>query len=390
MNSINLLKSLESLLTEPVAQQAPTFLGESRAAVIRGLDTSLSNVLGAVMRHSTTPADSERLLRVLRMPNIDLTLLTRDLSGMFAGGEATNNLIHSGNASLGLLFGQKIHGFNDALAGISGLASNNAALLTAMVTPFVLAAIKHAATEVGPLEAASLGTVVDSQALHLKGRISEKLLGTLGIGGIATWLGSESRDVRDEVHAIGAGAKQAVVATEREVAERKSKWLWIGLLLLALLALLSLGYCMKHTSDDDEPPEVTASAPSVASAATAVADAIPKGAGIIAAMMEGKPALKVYFDYGKSALSSDFADKAKDVLTYLKDNPSSKASVSGFTDSSGDPTLNAALAKKRAESVQAALQAAGLDTSRISLDKPVELNGSTPDAKDRRVEIHVQ
>ncbi|MCW0127825.1 DUF937 domain-containing protein, partial [Burkholderia pseudomallei] len=200
------------------------------------------------------------------MPNIDLTLLTRDLSGMFAGGEATNNLIHSGNASLGLLFGQKIHGFNDALAGMSHLASNDAALLTAMVTPFVLAAVKHAATEAGPLEAASLGTVVDSQALHVKERISEKLLGTLGIGGIATWLGSESSDVRDEVHAIGAGAgaKQAGVATEREVARRKPKWPWLVLLLLALLALLSLGFCMKRTPDATQPPEATASAPGVA------------------------------------------------------------------------------------------------------------------------------
>ncbi|WP_080409867.1 DUF937 domain-containing protein [Burkholderia ubonensis] len=251
MESVNILRLLESLLNEPVVQQVPAFLSESRASVIRGLDTSLSNVFGAVIRQSMTPAGSEWLLQVLRMLHIDLTLLTRELSGMFAGGEATNSLILSGNSSLGLLFGQKIRNFNDALAGISGLAPSNAALLTAMITPFVFAAIKHAATVTGPLDAAGLGTVVDSQSLYLKGRISEKLLATLELGGNAAWLGTECSDVRDEVSAIGAGANQVVVVTEREAARRSARRTWLG--------LLSLGFCVKLTPDGTQPPEAAAS-----------------------------------------------------------------------------------------------------------------------------------
>ncbi|KWA83083.1 hypothetical protein WL30_21215 [Burkholderia ubonensis] len=388
MDSVNILKSLESLLTEPVALQVPTFLDELRAPVVHGLDVALSNVLGAIARHNQTSAGSDSLLRVLRTTHVDSNLLTRDLSGMFTGGDATHNLVNVGKSALETLFGHKIQDFGHALAGVCGLASRNAMLLTELVTPFVLAAIKHAAMMHGPLQASSVDAVLDAQSVHLDGRVSEKLLGALGLG-----IGGSH--IREEIRAAGIGATGAVLAAERNIFTRHRKWSWLGLLLLALLALLLLGFCVKRTPDTAQSPEAAASTPNAAAAvaqdaASAVAGVIPSGAGIIAAMMEGKPSLKVYFDYGKAELSPDFADKSKDVLAYLKDHPSSKVSVSGYTDSSGDPTLNAELAKKRAESVKANLLAAGIDASRISLEKPLAFSGATSDAKDRRVELHVQ
>ncbi|WP_081061732.1 OmpA family protein [Burkholderia territorii] len=406
MTSQNILKSLQSLLIDPISRQAPAFLNEPQITVAHGLDFALSNVLGAIVRHGMPPSNIDSLLHVLQMPSIEPTLLTENLTEMFTGGDATHNLIEIGTVALKSIFAQKTQNFTDALAAVSGLTSKSAVLTTSMVTPFVLAAIKRAVTASDPLNVSSLRTVLEAQSLHLKGHVSEKLLSALGLGGYPAWLGKEDNKLHDEAPAVGTCAKQAVAAAKRDVAAHKPKWLWLGLLLLALLALLSLGFCMKRTPDAAQPPDVAASTPSVASAAAtgvasaatatvqnavnSVAGAIPKGAGIVAAMMDGRPTLKIYFDYGKSRLTSEFAEKAKDVLAYLKDNPSSKASVSGFTDSSGDPTLNAELAKKRAESVQAALQAAGIDASRVKLDKPVAVSGNNSDAKDRYVEIHVQ
>ncbi|KIP17193.1 ompA family protein [Burkholderia sp. MSHR3999] len=387
MSQVDILKSLESLLSEPVAQQAPAFLNESRIAVIHGFDGALANVLGGIVHLCKTSTGTESLLHVLHASNVTPDLLTRDLSGMFSGGEATSKLVETGKLALQLLFGSKIHEFNGVLSGVSGLMSKNAALLAEMVTSFVLAAIRHAATTAGPLTTSSLSAVLEAQSRYLKGRLSERLLGALGFAGIAAWLSGESHHLRDDMRATGAEVRRAESGIEREAATHKRKWLWLGLILLALLALLFLGFCSKRTPDMSQSSDAAAPASSTVSA---VADAIPKGAGIIAAMMEGKPELKIYFEYGKAELSSDFAGKAKDVLAYLTDNPSSKASVSGYTDSSGDPTLNAELAKKRAESVKAALMAAGIDASRISLDKPLEVSGGTSDSKDRRVEIHVQ
>ncbi|KVU14993.1 hypothetical protein WK62_30060 [Burkholderia ubonensis] len=388
MDSVNILKSLESLLTEPVSLQVPTFLDELRAPVVHGLDVALSNLLGAIARHNQTSAGSDSLLRVLRATHVESDLLTRDLSGMFAGGDATHNLVNAGKSALETLFGHKIQDFGHALAGVCGLASRNAMLLTELVTPFVLAAIKHAATMRGPLQASSVDAVLDAQWIHLGGRVSEKLLGALGLG-----IGSSH--IREEIRSTGNGATGAVSAAEHNIFARQRKWSWLGLLLLALLALLLLGFCVKRTPDTAQSPVTATSTPNAATAvaqdaASAVAEVVPHGAGIIAAMMEGKPSLKVYFDYGKAELSPDFADKSKDVLSYLKDHPSSKVSVSGFTDSSGDPTLNTELAKKRADSVKANLLAAGIDASRISLDKPLAFSGTTSDAKDRRVELHVE
>ncbi|MGU7841646.1 DUF937 domain-containing protein [Burkholderia sp. AW33-5] len=393
MAPINLLQSLESLLTEPIAQQAPAFLTESRTSVVNGVGVALSNLLGAVVRFGTTANGVDSLLRVLSMPNVDPSLLTQDLAGMFAGGAATHKLIDLGKSQLELLFGANTEGFNAALAEATNLASKHATLLTGMVIPFVLASIKQAATRMGPLEPSVLGTVLDTQSQHLDGRLSEKLLGVLGLGGLAGWLGAKNKQLGGEIRPNEGNTNRAAVAAKHDVNNRTRIWTLLGLLLLALLALLSLGFCMKRTPNTAQPTEIAASSTATTmakDAASAVTDVIPKGAGVIAGMLEGKPALKVFFDFGKADLPVDFTDKVKDVLTYLKDNPSSRVSVSGFTDSSGDPTLNAELARKRAESVKAGLLATGIDGSRVSLDKPASVSGDTPDAGNRRVEIHVQ
>ena len=139
--------------------------------------------------------------------------------------------------------------------------------------------------------------------------------------------------------------------------------------------------------------DATKAAATVATdAAKAVAEAIPNGAGALTALIDGVPALKVYFDTGKTALSPDFADKSKAVLDYLKANATSKAVVSGFNDPTGNAAANAELSKNRALAVAAALKAAGLSEDRVILEKPVA--GTVPagasNAEARRVEITIR
>ena len=62
--------------------------------------------------------------------------------------------------------------------------------------------------------------------------------------------------------------------------------------------------------------------------------------------------------------------------------------VSGFHDDSGDPALNAELSKQRAQNVANALAVAGVDPSRVDLQKPALANGGD-EAAARRVEVTV-
>jgi K(+)-stimulated pyrophosphate-energized sodium pump len=124
--------------------------------------------------------------------------------------------------------------------------------------------------------------------------------------------------------------------------------------------------------------------------AAAMAQAAPEGAGALAALVDGRPALKIYFDSGKEVLTPEFAEKSKDLVDYLKTHAETKVSVSGFNDPSGDPAANALLAKARAVAVASGLIAAGIAEDRIALKKPAETTGSGGNAEARRVEVTVE
>ena len=61
--------------------------------------------------------------------------------------------------------------------------------------------------------------------------------------------------------------------------------------------------------------------------------------------------------------------------------------ISGFHDASGDPAMNAELAKQRAFAVRDALKALGVAEDKIELKKPEETTASGSNAEARRVEV---
>ncbi len=105
------------------------------------------------------------------------------------------------------------------------------------------------------------------------------------------------------------------------------------------------------------------------------------------AMAADFPSAKVLFETGKSEVPADSADAIKKVVEFLGGQADAKVQLSGFTDSSGDPAMNAELAKTRAEAVGAAITAAGIAADRIVFKKPDEsVKAGSPD-EARAVEI---
>jgi outer membrane protein OmpA-like peptidoglycan-associated protein len=142
----------------------------------------------------------------------------------------------------------------------------------------------------------------------------------------------------------------------------------------------------KAKADADAAAKATADA-----AAKSAAEAVPAGSGLVAFEKDGAPALKVYFDTGKTAVAAGFADTAKTLVEYLKANASSKAVVSGFNDPTGNAAANAELSKNRAKGVAAALKAAGIAEDRVLLEKPADTTGSAlSNSEARRVEVTIR
>ena len=99
---------------------------------------------------------------------------------------------------------------------------------------------------------------------------------------------------------------------------------------------------------------------------------------------------RVYFASGSAQLPMDAGSTLDAVIRTLRDYPRARARVSGFHDATGNAEVNAELAKQRAQNVRDTLVAAGIDATRIDLDKPALTTGSGDANAARRVEVTVR
>lgn len=99
---------------------------------------------------------------------------------------------------------------------------------------------------------------------------------------------------------------------------------------------------------------------------------------------------KLYFETGKSELPAEATTTLEPTIEWLISHPESKAVISGYHDARGNRESNQKLAKARAQSSMDTLVAAGIETSRIEMRKPIETEGSGNEGEARRVEIAIE
>ncbi len=246
-----------------------------------------------------------------------------------------------------------------APAAAAGKASAGAAAsaTTPAVAAPVAAVAAAAAVVAAPIAAMSAAPVVPAPSAHA-----------------AKSHGIPEPDGRNVIFSTGCLAAAAVIG---------------AIILAALLAW----FIMRETGPKTTAVVATASveAPAPAPVVPAPAPAAPEGAGVIAAERDAKPMLKVYFDTGKSIVTPEFTAAAAPVLAYVKANPTATLGISGYNDPTGNAVRNAALSKKRAENVKAALETLGVPADKALLEKPAEASGTgATNAESRRVEVVIK
>ena len=109
-----------------------------------------------------------------------------------------------------------------------------------------------------------------------------------------------------------------------------------------------------------------------------------------------KAAKNIFFTTGSSKLLAKSFKSLKEVAQILKDNPTYKIDVDGYTDNTGKEDKNQILSENRAGSVKAYLITNGVDESRIvstghGINDPIADNKtSVGRAKNRRVEMKLR
>lgn len=174
-------------------------------------------------------------------------------------------------------------------------------------------------------------------------------------------------------------------------------WLLLALAVIALIFLLKSCVAEKPvatdrtTAGEEAAPPVSEVNPGAQVSENSAAPTVPAGAGVVSGVRDTKPLLTVYFASGQSAVSNDLAAATANLKSYLDAHADAKLAVSGYNDPSGNAALNAALSKKRAQGVAAALVAAGIPEGMIELVKPADTTSTsiTPE-QARRVEVTIQ
>jgi K(+)-stimulated pyrophosphate-energized sodium pump len=120
-------------------------------------------------------------------------------------------------------------------------------------------------------------------------------------------------------------------------------------------------------------------------AATAPAPVPTASASDAASVVVEDGVVKFFFASGKAQVADGGAQALEQVVAGVAGGK--RAVISGFHDASGDPAMNAELAKQRAQAVAALLKAAGVADDKVELKKPEQMQGDGPAHLARRVEV---
>lgn len=302
-------------------------------------------------------------------------------------------------------------GQGDLLSGITsklGIGGSTASSALGFLLPMVIGKLTPGGSIPISLSSDVMGFITGDASALTKG-VSGAAGAAVGAAGAATVAASKVVEIAGYAagSAANAGANAAVAAGGGLM-----KWLpWLA---AGIAALFLLSYCnkgsdaakqaadgaknaaaasadaVKTKADAEAAAKATADAAAAATAKIAT-EVAPAGSGLVAFTNDGVPALKVYFDSGKTIVAAGFAETAKELVEHLKANPSSKAVVTGFNDPTGNATANAELSKNRAKGVAAALKAAGIAEDRVLLEKPADTTGSAlSNSEARRVEVTIR
>jgi outer membrane protein OmpA-like peptidoglycan-associated protein len=121
-------------------------------------------------------------------------------------------------------------------------------------------------------------------------------------------------------------------------------------------------------------------------AAKPVAEAAAAADGASVKVEDG--VVKFYFASGKADLATGGNEALAEVVKAVAAGQS--VVISGFHDASGDPALNAELAKQRAMGVRDALVALGVAADKVELKKPEQTLADGSASEARRVEVTVK
>ncbi|HVI48382.1 MAG TPA: OmpA family protein [Chitinophaga sp.] len=395
--SFDLLESAKNLFNNNVISQASSQLGESEGGIQKALGGIIPTIFAGLLNKAGS-GNAGGLLDMIKGVAGDAS--PSAITGALQSGGG--GLLAKGGDLLRQLFGDKIGSIAGSLASFAGIKESSANTLLQTAAPAALGVAGQHAIQ-NNLSADGFVSYLNTQKDKILGAIPGgfNLAGILGLAS----LGDLGKKLGNIASGIGSGAANAANATVNTVKQGGgSRWLWS--LLLILVAIILLWYLMKgcgggkhdnaaatdSVTTSQLADSVNMNANGSASTPTTTTETresiqvtLPDGS-VLQAYKGGiedqvvnflkddtrKAGKDVWFDFdnlnfktGSAELTEDSKQQVGNIAAIMKAFPKAKIKIGGYTDRTGDSTLNLKLSGQRAEAVVTALKKLNTDVNQL-------------------------
>ncbi|SIN81112.1 OmpA family protein [Paraburkholderia phenazinium] len=354
--SINVIQLIQSALSDSVVRQLSERFGLPPAVTDKVIGAAAPALVAALMHKGATLEGARSLFTTIMAPEVNAHI-GEQLPQLLASTAGLSLLEGAGRQLLARVTDRRLDGVSDTVAAQTGVPAQSAHALTGIVGATLLGVLKRHFLEAQG-SVGQLPTLLGHQLPAIAPFLNDGLLSALGLGGVATFMGSvlpqlkavsahiehpvaPAAPVNPSVHttqAPQAAPRVPVDAVLRE--ERRShSWLWWLLAALAaVLAFLFLRGCQHEqtldvTGSTSQAASVVAaaSAPAVALASDVAASTVAASDVVASAPAASAPAASAELAASASAASQPAAAPA----------PTKDSQLTFTVDPAGKPTLTA-------------------------------------------------
>lgn len=374
--SFNLVDSVKGLFTSDLTSKMAASLGESEGSIQKALGGAIPAVLAGLLNRAGTTDGASNILNLSKEAASSGVL---NNLGSFAG---SSSQVNKGLDWLRSLLGNRFDSVASLISGFAGIRDTSAASVLGMAAPAALGTLGTQVSQ-NNLSVGGFTSLLASQKDSILRAIPSglNLAGALGLGSLTDLGGKLSG-------AIG-GATSTARATVGNAARGGNKWLVpliIALIVIGAIYYLSKG-CNKSADEvavlpsDTIMATVPAETPGLASIKVTLPDGVELDAykgGIEDRLVAflNDPASQggkdVWFDFdnlnfetGSAQLTTASAKQVGNIAAILKAYPKLKIKIGGYTDKTGDATVNKKLSQDRADAVVNALKGTGASTGQL-------------------------